>query len=157
MAVVWGSTSEENLSKIEILLQNCISIIYFSDFRNHTNQLFITHVLKFREIIKLNHLQLLSNFWNDSLPTDLKSLFKLNEIVRGHQTRQLFHVPSVDTSTYGINSIKYHGPVLRNTILKNTIMTDKDYKTNVSFSQIYNTNQFKQVLKRHFFYNYVLE
>ena len=62
-----------------------------------------------------------------------------------------------DTSTYGINSIKYHGPVLRNTILKNTIVTDKDCKTNVSFSQIYNMNHFKQVLKRHFVYNYSLE
>ena len=84
------------------------------------------------------------------------SLFKFNEIVHGHQTRQLFHVPSVDTSTYGINSIKYHDPVLWNTILKNTIVTKKDYKTNVSFSQIYNVNQFKQVLKSHFVYNYPL-
>ena len=58
---------------------------------------------------------------NDSLPTDLKGLFKLNEIVHGKQTRQLFHVPSVDTSTYGINSIKYHGLVLWNTIWKNTM------------------------------------
>ena len=58
-----------------------------------------------------------------------------------------FHAPSVDTSTYGINSIKYHGPVLWNTIWKNTIVIDKDYKTNVSFSQIY----------KHFVYNYSLE
>ena len=87
-------------------------IISFSDFRSHTNQLFVIYnVLKFREIIKLNLLQLLSNFLTDSLPTDLKSLFKVNEIVHGHQTRQLFHVPSVDTSTYGINAIKCHGPV----------------------------------------------
>ena len=86
--------------------------------------------------------------------THLKSLFKLNEIVRGHQTRQLVHVPSVDTSTYGINSIKYHGPVLGNTIWKNTIVIDKNYKTNVSFTQIYNMNQFKEVLKRPFVYNY---
>ena len=87
-----------------------IRIISFSDFRSHTNQLFVTqNVLKFREIIKLNHLQLLNNFLNDSLPTE------------------------------------------------HYLETDKEYKTNVSFSQIYNMNQFKQVLKRHFVYNYSLE
>ena len=59
------------------------------------------------------------------MPTHLKSLFKLDEIVHGHQTRQLFHVPSVDTSTYGINSIKYHGSVLWNIIWKSTIVIDK--------------------------------
>ena len=48
---VWGLTSEENLSKIEILQKKCIRIIYFSDLRGHT-ELFVTHnVLKFREII----------------------------------------------------------------------------------------------------------
>ena len=74
---VWGLTSEENLSKIEILQKKCIRIISFSDFGSHINQVFVTHnVLKFLEIIKLNHLQLLYNFLNDSLPTDLKSLFK---------------------------------------------------------------------------------
>ena len=69
---MWGLTSEENLSKIEILQKKCIRIISFSDFRSYTNQLFVTHVLKFQEIIKLHHLQLLYNFLNDSLPTDLK-------------------------------------------------------------------------------------
>ena len=147
---MWCLTSEDNLSKIGILQKKCIRIIYFSDFRSRNNQLSLND-LKFREIIKLNYLQLLSNFLNDSLPTDLKSLFKLNEIVHGHQIRQLFHAPSVDTST------KYHDPVLWNTILKNTIVIDKDYKTNIRFSQIYNMNQFKQVLKRHFVYNYSLE
>ena len=40
----------------EILQKKCIRIISFSDFRSHTSQLFVTpNVLKFLEIIKLNH------------------------------------------------------------------------------------------------------
>ena len=41
---VWGLTSEENLSKIEILQKKCIRIISFSDFR---------------EIILINYLTLI--------------------------------------------------------------------------------------------------
>ena len=52
---VWGLTSEENLNKIEILQRKCLRIVTFSDFRSHTNHLFIEHkILKVREIIKLS-------------------------------------------------------------------------------------------------------
>ena len=110
---IWGLTSEENLSKIEILQRKCLRIITFSDFRSHTNDLFIKHkILKARDIIKLQQLQLLYNFLDNSLPTDLLQLFKLNANTHSHQTRQVFHVPRVDTSTYGVNSIKFHCPDL---------------------------------------------
>ena len=112
---VWGLTSDENLNKIEVLQRKSLRIITFSDFRSHTNDLFIKHrLLKVREIIKLQQLQLLYNFLDNSLPADLKKLFRLNDNVHGHDTRQVFHVPSVDTSTYGINSIKFHCPDLWN-------------------------------------------
>ena len=64
----WGLTSEENLTKIEILQRKCLRIMTFSDFRSHTNVLFIEHkILKVREIIKLQQLQLLYNFLDNSL------------------------------------------------------------------------------------------
>ena len=38
---IWGLTSEENPKNLEILHKNCIRTIPFSDFRSHTNPLFI--------------------------------------------------------------------------------------------------------------------
>ena len=103
---VWGLTSEENLNKIEILQRKCLRIMTFSGFRSHTNHLFIKlNILKVREIIKFQQLPLPFYFLNNSLPSDLKKIFKLNVDVHSHGTRQLFHVPRVDTSTYGINCL----------------------------------------------------
>ena len=80
--------------------------------------------------------------------------FQLNNNVHDHHTRQLFHVPSVDTSTYGIRSIKFHCPELWNNTWKNGIAIDKCQLNNISFDQIHNIHQFKRALKKHFLYNY---
>ena len=154
---VWGLTSEENLTKIEVLQRKCLRIITFSDFRSHTNHLFLKHkILKVREIIKLHQLQLLYNFLDNSLPTDLNKLFNLNESVHRHQTRQVFHIPGVNTSTFGINSIKFRCPDLWNNIWKNGISIDNDHKNNITFGHIYSIYQFKRLLKKHFLYQYSL-
>ena len=112
---VWGLTSEENLNKIEVLQRKCLRIISFSGFRSHTNHLFTEYrILKVRDVIKLQQLQLLYSFLDNSLPTNLRKMFKLNEDVHTHHTRQVFHIPGVNTSIYGINSIKFRCPDLWN-------------------------------------------
>ena len=70
-----------------------------------------------------------------------------------HDTRQIFHVPSVDTS-YGVNSIKFHCPDLWNKTWINGISVDRK---NIRFNQIYSVYQFKRSLRKDFFYNYTLE
>ena len=73
---IWGLSTEENLNKIEVLQKKCIRIMTFSDFNSHTNPLFIDlKLLKVRDIIKTQQLKLVYNFYNNSLPTDLKNLF----------------------------------------------------------------------------------
>ena len=111
----WGLTSEENLKKIEVLQKKCLRIMTFSDFGCHTNNLFIQHkILKVREIIKLHQMQLVYNFLDKVLLSDLRRLFTLNGEIHTDHTRQVFHVPDVDTSRYGINSLKVHCPNLWN-------------------------------------------
>ena len=152
---IWGLTSEENLKKIEILQRKCLRILTFSGFQSHTNHLFYKHnILKVRDVITLQQLQLLYKFLDNTLPKDLTSLFQLNCNVHDHHTRQPFHVPRVDTSTYGIRSIKFHCPKLWNNTWKNGITIDRCQQNNISFDQIYNMNHFKRVLKKHFIYNY---
>ena len=154
---IWGFTSEENLKKIEILQRKCLRIITFSDFRSHANPLFRDlKVLKVRDIIKLQQLQLLYDFLNKSLPADLKSLFTLNSHIHRYQLRTLFHIPKINSSTYGNKSIKFHCPDLWNNLFRNGIAIDEVKKHNVSFNQIKNSHQFKRVLKKHFFFTYSL-
>ena len=38
---VWGLTSEENISKLEVLQNKCVRIMSFAPFNSSTNQIFI--------------------------------------------------------------------------------------------------------------------
>ena len=156
---IWGLTSEENLKKLEILEKECIRIMTFSDFRSRTNSLFIKlKVLKVREIIKLQQVKLLYEFLDNSLPADLKDMFKLNGDIHHHQSRKPFHIPAVNSLTYGINSIRYSVPKLYYEIFKNNgIAIGKGVTNNVRFDQIHSIFQFKRILKKHFLYSYTLQ
>ena len=79
---VWGLTTEENSKKIEILQKKCVRIMSFSDFNSHTNQLFMDlKLLKVRNIIDLQHLNLVYDFYDNRLPIDLKNLFTFLAVI----------------------------------------------------------------------------
>ena len=152
---VWGLTSEANLKKVEILQRKCLRIMTFSDFRSHTNHLFIKHkILKVRDVVKLHQLKLGYEFLTNTLPTDFQKLFKFCSEFHDYETNSLFHVPSISTSTYGKLSIKYHCPVLWNSLFRRGLVVDNDKKNNVSVDQILSIHQFKWLLKKHFLHNY---
>ena len=155
---IWGLTSENNLHKIEVLQNKCMRIITFSDNRCQAHPIFSNlKVVKVRDIIRMQLILPLYGFLQNSLPSDLKKLFRLTDNVHRHATRQTFHVPSICTSTYGKNSITFRGPELWNLMFKFGIPIDKTLKNNVKFDQIHSISQFKRVLKKHFFYSYSLE
>ena len=152
---IWGMTSDENLNKIEVLQKKCMRIITFSDFQSHAHPLFSRlKVLKVCDIIKMQQMLLMYGFLQYSLPTDLNKLFKLNDDVHNHITRQTFHVPRIATSSYGNNSIRFQGPKIWNDFFKIGISTNKT--TKVSLDQIKSILQLKKVLKKHFFFGYSL-
>ena len=68
----------------------------------------------------------------------------LNDEIHNHHTRQVFHVPRADTSMYGINSLKFHCPILWNNIWKNSVAINENY--DIRFENVC-TIQFKRVLK----------
>ena len=146
--IIWGLTSEENLKKIEVLQRKCIRIITFSDFRSHTNHLFIKHkILKVRDVIKLNQLKLVYEFFGNVLPSDLQNLFTLSSDIHNYFLRRRLHVPGVSTSTYGKLSIKYSCPVLWNSTFEKGIAVDKDVTNSITDEQILNVHQLKCLLK----------
>ena len=82
---------------------------------------------------------------DNSLPADLKDMFKLNSDIHNHQTTQPFHIPAINSSTYGINSIKYSVPKLYyNTFKTNSVAIDNGVKGIVGLHQIHSIFQFKR-------------
>ena len=86
----------------------------FAPFNSNTDQSFIDlSLLKVREVIKLNQLKVVYDFYDKKLPDDLMSLFILSSNV--HSTNQaldgainnLIHIPWFDTVTCGKNSITF--------------------------------------------------
>ena len=84
-------------------------------------------------------------------------MFKLNSDIHNQLTRQLFHIPAVNSTTYGVNSIRYS--VLKlyyDTFKNNSIATGSGVNNLVNLDHIHNIFQFKRVLKKRFLYSYSL-
>ena len=122
---VWGLTTEENIDKIEVLQKKCIRIMTFSEFNSHTNDIFKElKIIKVRDVIKMHQLRVSFDFLNNSLPSDLMSLFQRSSDIHPNldlnsSVNELLYIPRVKTTTYGIKSIKYHCAKLWNDFFKN--------------------------------------
>ena len=54
---LWGLTSEENISKIEVLQRKCVRIKTFSPYNSHSSEIFMDMgLLKVRDLIVLSQL-----------------------------------------------------------------------------------------------------
>ena len=117
--------SEDNINKVQVLQNKCLRKMKFSPWNSSTNHLFIQlNLLKVREIIKLNHLKLVYDFQCQRLPLDLMTLFKLSKDVHttnlmlNSSINNLLFIPSIETKTYGNQSIRYHCAKLWNDTFK---------------------------------------
>ena len=121
-------------------------------------------MLKVRDLISLDQLKLVFDFHMKRLPSDLMSLFQLSSDVHT-QTRELnstvnrhLYIPKVKSTTYGLDSIRYHCAKLWNTKFKSgTIQVDDEKVNNVNVHKIKTRNGFKNVLKKHFLHSYTIE
>ena len=161
---VWSFTSDKNIGDIQVLQNKCVRIMTFAPFNSNTDQSFIDlGLLKVRDVIKLNQLKVVYDFYDKKLPDDLMSLFILSSNV--HSTNQvlnsalnnLLHTPSFRTVTYGRNSIKYHCAKLWNDMFPTGfIQVDDIHKkdSHIHLSKINSIHYFKRVLKKHFLFKY---
>jgi hypothetical protein len=162
---VWGFTTENNINNNQILQNKCIRIMKFAPFNSNTDQSFIDlGLLKVREVIKVNQLKIVYDFYDKKLPDDLMSLFVLSTDV--HLTNQvlnsainnLIHIPSFRTVTYGSNSIKYHCAKLWNDMFPTGfIQVNTNRKNDIHLSKINSIHYFKKVLKKHFLFKYTID
>ena len=161
---VWGLGNSDNIDKVEVLQKKCIRIISFAPHNSHTNQLFqALKLLKVRDVIKINQLKLIYDFYDNSLPTDLMNLFKsctnvhTTNMQLNSSIKNLIYIPRANTTTYGINSIKYTCAKLWNSFFDKGISINSARDMNVPFSKLKSVYHFKKVLKKHFFFIYTLE
>jgi len=82
--ILWGHT---NTKKIEIMQRNIIRSVNNLHRAAHTNFYFLNNkILKFKDLLSLNCLKLVTKFKNDKLPAGISGLFEEKEITK--QTRQ---------------------------------------------------------------------
>ena len=162
---LWGLTSEENISKIEVLQRKCVRIMTFSPYNSHSNEIFMDlGLLKVRDLISLSQLKLVYDFHNFRLPSDLMTLFKLSSDVHtthrelNSTVNRLLHIPKANTTAYGLKSIRYQCPKLWNEIFKKGfIQVDDDKTNNIKLSDIKTKKGFNNVLKKYFLHSYTIE
>ena len=109
-------------------------------------------------------MKLVRDFYDNSLPLDLSTIFQLSKDV--HTTNitlnsahnDLLFIPSYKSMTYGKKSIKYHCPKLWNETFKNGIIqVDSDRGKDVKLSSIETVNSFKNTMKKYYLYKYSLD
>ena len=134
----------------------------FAPFNSNTDQSFINlGLLKVKEVIMVNQLKVVYEFYDKKLPDDLMSLFILSSNV--HSTNQalnsainnLIHIPRFETVSYGKNSIKFHCAQLWNNMFPTGfIQINADRQKDVHLTKINSVHYFKKLLKKHFLYKY---
>ena len=141
-------------------------ILTFAPFNSHTDEIFEDlKILKVRDVIKMHQLRLVFDFLHGRLPSDLISLFRLSSDVHQNQVltssvNSLLYVPAVGTTTYGVDSIRYHCPKLWNELFRSGSIQVKDAREKncrIRLSKIKNIYNFTNALKRHFIYQYSVE
>ena len=114
----------------------------FSNFQEHTTPIFkIFKILKLQDIVMFNTLKLIYLYYKHELPLKIKDFFTTNESVNPYNTRggKLLFIPQVNTTHYGIKSLRYNGPVIWNDFFRNTDNNNNLFSTS--------TSKFKHYLK----------
>ena len=72
---------------IEIIQKKAIRIMTFSDFKAHTNPLFMDlKLLKVRDLIKINQLKFVFEFYKGNLPVEFNNIFEFNSNIHNYET-----------------------------------------------------------------------
>ena len=136
----------------------------FAPLNSSTNEIFIElGLVKVRDLISLNQLKIVYDFTQNSLPTDLMNLFSYSSDVHtvsrelNSTVNKLIYIPKVNTTTYGIDSIRYQCATLWNKFFKKgEIKVDDDKKNNMKLSKIKNKKSFNWTLKKHFLHSHTI-
>ena len=156
---LWGLTPrDENIDKIEKLQKKCVRIMTFSEYKAHTTPLFSSlKIVKVRDVIQMQHLKLVFEYKQNTLPDDLMSLFEVDTNIHSYSTssasKDLLHIPEIHTLTYGNKSIRYHCPYTWNHTFKKVVPINNKNGV-IRVDEIRSLPQFKSLMKKHYLHTY---
>ena len=112
-SIIWAqNSSNQNVKRILRLQKRALRIISFANYRDHADPLYKNlNILKFTDNVKLRNILLVYDSLNSKLPSILNNMFTYSKSVHNHNTRSSsklkLKLPEVNTTTHGLNSIKY--------------------------------------------------
>ena len=102
------------LKKFLSYKKSVLELSLFLVFDGHTNPLFTNlNFIKIHDIIKYHILKFVFEFLNNKLPPVLNNLFTMKSTIHNYPTRGTLnlYVPKTNTVKFGINSLRYKGPL----------------------------------------------
>ena len=116
--IAWGSCAGNQLNRILLLQKKALRVICLSDFRAHTDALFLRHkILKINDLYSLNLGIFMYNLNSNELPDVFYSMFTKNYSIHHYPTRSagLFHFPKTRTMISN-KTFLFTGPKLWNSL-----------------------------------------
>ena len=112
---VWGLTFPTFLTQLFIVQKRAIRIIFFSEPKSHSEPLFKSlNLLKLNDVIESQILSFVYQWSHGLLPPCFSKYFNFTSSVHSYATRQScnrnLYVASVNTTQYGLRSLKFTGP-----------------------------------------------
>uniref|UniRef100_A0A8C6MKE1 Reverse transcriptase domain-containing protein n=1 Tax=Nothobranchius furzeri TaxID=105023 RepID=A0A8C6MKE1_NOTFU len=138
---IWGATCKTFTQPLIILQKRALRIINNSNYRDHTNQLFIRYkILKFPDLVEWKILQIMYRANTSNLPTNIQKMF--HKRVSGYMLKgtDVFEKPRFRTKVRECN-ISVNGVRLWNAI-------NKEFKESTTLAI------FKKCIKSNVFSNY---
>ena len=131
--LAWGNSHLTSLNRLLLLQKKSLRIICNTEFRSHTDPLFLQNkILKISDLYLFNLGQFMYKYNNNELPNIFHSMFPPNRSIHNYPTRRSneFHLPLLRT-LLAQNTFVYDGPKFWNS-LSNDI---KNAKTIHSFKR----------------------
>lgn len=121
--VAWGNTYETTVNPLFILQKRAIRLMTFSDYRDHSNPLFIhLNILKFHDLIKFQTAIFMHDFHHSNLPTVFNSFFSRVNCRHNYNTRlaanSSYSLPRARTN-YGLFNIRFAATKYWNSLSEN--------------------------------------
>ena len=118
---VWGLTFPTSLTQLFIIQKRAIRIISFSEPKSHSEPLFKSlNLLKLNDVIESQIVSFVYQWSHGLLPPCFSKYFNFTSSVHSYATRQScnrnLYVASVNTTQYGLRSLKFTGPRLWNSL-----------------------------------------
>ena len=148
---IWGQNKNTHIKRIISIQSKALRIMHFKSVNSSSRPLFKkSKILTLSDVIKLKDFLFAYDHYHNKLPQSLRGIFTLVNDTHAHNTRNASNInltlPSVNTSVYGIYSIKYQSILCWNKI--NSLYNEKQL---ASLSK----NQCRNLITKHFLSNYL--